>query len=36
VKFKVIITHDKEYGGYVVDVPELIGCMNEDNILKSF
>lgn len=29
MKFKVIITYDSEYGGYVVDVPELVGCMSQ-------
>lgn len=27
--YKVVITYDAEYNGYVVDVPELIGCMSE-------
>jgi predicted RNase H-like HicB family nuclease len=29
MKFKVIITFDAEYQGYVVDVPELPGCMSQ-------
>ncbi|QPM69426.1 type II toxin-antitoxin system HicB family antitoxin [Atribacter laminatus] len=29
MKFKVVITYDPEYEGYVVDVPELIGCMSQ-------
>jgi predicted RNase H-like HicB family nuclease len=29
MKFKVILTYDKEYGGYIVDVPELVGCMSQ-------
>ena len=29
MKFKVIITYDPEYEGYVVDVPELVGCMSQ-------
>ncbi|MCG2709786.1 MAG: type II toxin-antitoxin system HicB family antitoxin [Thermodesulfovibrionales bacterium] len=29
MKFKVIITYDPEYEGYVIDVPELIGCMSQ-------
>jgi len=29
MKFKVVITHDTEYDGYVVDVPELVGCMSQ-------
>ncbi|MCG2814218.1 MAG: type II toxin-antitoxin system HicB family antitoxin [Thermodesulfovibrionales bacterium] len=29
MKFKVIITYDPEYEGYVIDVPELTGCMSQ-------
>lgn len=29
MKFKVIITYDPEYKGYIVDVPELVGCMSQ-------
>ena len=29
MKFKVVITYDSEYGGYVADVPELFGCMSQ-------
>jgi len=29
MRFKVIITYDKDYKGYVVDVPELNGCMSQ-------
>ncbi len=35
MKFKVIITYDKEYHGYVVDVPELIGCMSQGKTLDE-
>jgi len=35
VKFKVIITYDKEYQGYVVDVPELIDCMSQGKTLDE-
>lgn len=28
-KFGVVITYDPEYRGYVVDVPELPGCMSQ-------
>jgi predicted RNase H-like HicB family nuclease len=35
----VIITYDPEYEGYVVDVPELPGCMSQgktiDEALKN-
>ena len=29
MKYKVLIMYDKEYEGYVVDVPELNGCMSQ-------
>ena len=29
MKYKVLIMFDKEYNGYVVDVPELNGCMSQ-------
>lgn len=35
MKFKVIITYDKEYKGYVVDVPELNGCMSQGKTLDE-
>ena len=37
--FKVVIMYDSEYKGYVVDVPELVGCMSQgktiDEALKN-
>ncbi len=39
MKFKVVIIYDPEYDGYVVDVPELVGCMSQgktiDDALKN-
>ena len=39
MKYKVVIMYDKEYQGYVVDVPELVGCMSQgktmDEALKN-
>ncbi|MBK6912297.1 MAG: type II toxin-antitoxin system HicB family antitoxin [Ignavibacteriales bacterium] len=35
MKFKVIMTYDKEYEGYVVDVPELTGCMSQGKTLDE-
>ncbi|OQY70280.1 MAG: HicB family protein [Ignavibacteriales bacterium UTCHB2] len=35
MKFKVIISYDKEYEGYVVDVLELIGCMSQGKTLDE-
>ena len=35
MKFKVIITYDPEYEGYVIDVPELIGCMSQGKTIDE-
>ena len=35
MRFKVIITYDKEYGGYVVEVPELVGCMSQGKTIDE-
>lgn len=35
MKFKIVITHDSEYEGYVVDVPELVGCMSQGKTLDE-
>jgi predicted RNase H-like HicB family nuclease len=35
MKFNVIITYDPEYEGYVVDVPELVGCMSQGKTLDE-
>jgi predicted RNase H-like HicB family nuclease len=35
MKFKVIISYDKEYEGYVVDVPELVGCMSQGKTIDE-
>ena len=35
MRFKVIITYDKEYQGYVVDVPLLTGCMSQGKTLNE-
>jgi len=39
MRFKVVIMYDPEYKGYVVDVPELVGCMSQgktiDEALKN-
>ena len=29
MKFQVVLHYDPEYKGYVVDVPELNGCMSQ-------
>jgi predicted RNase H-like HicB family nuclease len=35
MRFKVIITYDPEYNGYVVDVPELVGCMSQGKTMDE-
>jgi len=35
MKFRVVITYDEEYQGYVVDVPELPGHMSEGKIIDE-
>jgi len=35
MKFKVVITYDSEYDGYVVDVPELVGCMSQGKTIDE-
>ena len=33
--YKIIITFDSDYNGYVVDVPELMGCMSQGKTLDE-
>jgi predicted RNase H-like HicB family nuclease len=35
MNYKVLITYDKEYEGYVVDVPQLPGCMSQGKSLDE-
>jgi predicted RNase H-like HicB family nuclease len=35
MRFKVVITYDSEYEGYVVDVPELVGCMSQGKTIDE-
>ncbi len=35
MRFKVIITYDPEYEGYIVDVPELVGCMSQGKTMEE-
>lgn len=35
MRFKVVITYDPEYKGYVADVPELVGCMSQGKTLDE-
>jgi len=35
MRFKVVITYDPEYKGYVVDVPELVGCMSQGKTIDE-
>ncbi len=35
MKFKVVITYDEEYKGYVIDVPELVGGVSQGKTLDE-
>jgi len=35
MKFKVVITYDPDYKGYVIDVPELVGCMSQGKTMDE-
>jgi predicted RNase H-like HicB family nuclease len=35
MRYKVIITYDPEFKGYVVDVPELEGCMSQGKTINE-
>jgi predicted RNase H-like HicB family nuclease len=35
MRFKVVITYDPDYKGYVVDVPELVGCMSQGKTIDE-
>jgi predicted RNase H-like HicB family nuclease len=35
MNYKVVIMYDKEYEGYVVDVPELVGCMSQGKTIDE-
>ena len=35
MNYKVIIMYDKEYKGYVVDVPALTGCMSQGKTIDE-
>jgi predicted RNase H-like HicB family nuclease len=35
MRFKVVITYDPEYKGYIVDVPELVGCMSQGKTIDE-
>jgi predicted RNase H-like HicB family nuclease len=35
MKFKVIFTFDSEYEGYVVEVPELPGCVSQSKTMDE-
>jgi len=35
MNYKVLITFDSEYNGYVVDVPELVGCMSQGKTIDE-
>jgi predicted RNase H-like HicB family nuclease len=33
--YKVVIMYDPEYKGYVVEVPQLVGCMSQGKTLDE-
>ena len=33
--YKVVIMYDREYDGYVVDVPQLLGCMSQGKTIDE-
>jgi predicted RNase H-like HicB family nuclease len=35
MNYKVIIMYDKEFEGYVVDVPALTGCMSQGKTIDE-
>lgn len=35
MKFRVILTYDSEFEGYIVDVPELVGCMSQGKTIDE-
>ncbi len=35
MRFKVVITYDSDYDGYIVDVPELVGCMSQGKTIDE-
>jgi predicted RNase H-like HicB family nuclease len=35
MNYKILITFDKEYNGYVVEVPALSGCMSQGKSIDT-
>jgi predicted RNase H-like HicB family nuclease len=35
MNYKILITYDKEYSGYVVEVPQLTGCISQGKTLDE-
>ena len=35
MRYKVIITYDKEYKGYYIEVPSLSGCMSQGKTIEE-
>ena len=33
--YKVVIMYDNEYEGYVVEVPQLVGCMSQGKTIDE-
>jgi predicted RNase H-like HicB family nuclease len=35
MNYKILVFYDEEYKGYVVDVPELVGCMSQGKTIDE-
>ena len=35
MNYKIIVMYDSEYEGYVIDVPELTGCMSQGKTIDE-
>lgn len=35
MNYQILITYDKDYKGYVVEVPQLSGCMSQGKTLDE-
>lgn len=35
MNYKILITFDKDYNGYIVDVPQLPGCMSQGKTIEE-
>lgn len=35
MQYKILLMYDDDYKGYVVDVPELVGCMSQGKTMDE-